>query len=412
MPAKSRAGSAYLLVLVAVLVTVAIGVSGSMVHKSRRDRLARAWEIERARAISQSGIELAVAYIQSDSSWRTLRGLGEWMRDQPLLGGTVTVTAVDPDGSAIDDYMDDITIVSEGSFGRARQTASVTLTPLAVPMDCLTYASSSVGNTGFEKVITANAPIASNGSMAASGATVNANVYAASSILGLTFRQSKFPNSGTRQHPDSATVFDWYVANGTVINRSLLPGGDIDKVVLGPNSNPYGTPNARGIYVIDCAGNQIKIRDSRIEGTLVLLNPKSDSTIENTINWKPAVATLPALLIKGSITIKPDDKVLSESSQKVNFNPPAAPYNGVSDSDQLDTYPTQISGLVYASGQITVENTVKLYGQIVSGAAIVFKKDVVTITRDSTYYDNPPPGFVVRYNMLMKTDSLARVVDD
>lgn len=412
MKSCRRKGSAYLLVLVAVLVTVAIGVTGSMVHKSRRERLSRASEIERAKAIAQSGLELAVAYMQSDASWRKLRGLGVWTNDEPMMGGRLTVTAVDPDGSATDDSTDDITLVSEGAFGRARQSVSATFTPVPLPMDCLSYASSSVGNTGFEKVITANAPIASNGSMAASLATVNANVYAASSILGITYTKSKYPNSGKRQHPDSATVFDWYIANGTAINRSLLPGGDIDKVVLGPNSNPFGTPNARGIYVIDCAGNQIKIKDSRIEGTLVLLNPKSDSTIENTINWKPAFPTLPALLIKGSITIKPDDKVLSESSQKVNFNPPTMPYNGSSDSDQLDTYPTQITGLVYASGQITVENTVKLYGQFVSGAAMLFKKDAVTITRDSTYYDNPPPGFSSGYNMLLKTDSLARVVDD
>lgn len=407
-----RKGSAYLLVLVAVLVTVAIGVTGSMVHKSRRERLSRASEVERAKAIAQSGLELAVAYMQSDASWRTLRGLGVWTDDEAMMGGRLTVTAIDPDGSATDDYADDITLVSEGVFGRARQSVSATFTPVPLPMDCLNYASSSVGNTGFEKVITANAPIASNGSMAASLATVNANVYAASSILGITFTKSKYPNSGKRQHPDSSTAFDWYVANGTVISWASLSSGVLQKVVLGPNHNPFGTPNARGIYVIDCAGNNFKLRDCRIEGTLVLLNPRSDSTIEKTVNWKPAIPTLPALMVKGAISIRPDNSQLSESSQGVNFNPPTAPYNGSSDADTSDAYPTQITGLVYASGQITVEYYTTIYGQFVSGAAMLFKQNSVTITRDSTYSDNPPPGFVSGYNMLLKTDSLARVVDD
>lgn len=406
-----KRGTAYLLVLIAVLVTVAIGVTGAMVHKSRREHLIRASEIEHARQIAQAGLELAVAYIQADDSWRTLRGLGVWMDEEPLLDGVVAVTAHDPDGNATDDDLDDITLISEGRYGVAVQRVSATLTPIPVAMDCLNFASSSAGNTGFEKVVTANAPIASNGSMGALLATVYADVYAGTSITGITFARSKYAYSGTRQHPAS-TVFDWYVANGTAISRSSLPGGNVEKCLLSPNSNPYGATNPRGIYVIDCAGQNIKVRDCRIEGTLVLLNVKSDSTIENTINMKPAEPTLPALLVKGAFTIKPEDKQLSESSQKVNFNPPNTPYNGLADADQLDTYPTQINGLVYVSGNLIMENTTKILGQVVGGAAISFKKDAVTITRDSRYADSPPPGFVTRYNMRLNTDSLARVVDD
>ncbi len=408
---RVRRGTAYLLVLVTVMVTVAIGASSVMVHRVRRVRLDRVGDIERARAVAQAGLELATAYIQSDSAWRTNRGLGIWMDGESVLDGVVTLTAVDDDGDAEDDPSDAVTIVSEGVVGSAKQIVSATFQPVPVALDSLSYAVSAEGNVGFEKVINANAGIASNGAMAASSATVNADVYASSTILGLTYTRGKYPSSGTRQHP-STTVFDWYIANGTTINRALLPGGDLRKIVLAPNSNPYGATNPRGIYVINCANNTIKIQDCRIEGTLVLLNVKSDSEISNEVNMKPADPTLPLLLVQGSFTIKTSDKDLSESSEKVNFNPATAPYNGSSDSDQTDVYPRRIEGLIYVSGQLTFDDHIVMVGQAVVGGASIFKADTHTITWNSTYVNNPPQGFMRRYNMLLDVASVARVLDE
>ncbi|MBX3367374.1 MAG: hypothetical protein KF912_08685 [Phycisphaeraceae bacterium] len=409
--ANPRRATAYLLVLVAVLVTVSIGVTGTMVHKVRRDRLSRAWEIERAHQIAQAGMELSVAYLQSDQSWRTLRGLGVWMNNAPLLDGTVTVTASDPDGSATDDPEDDITLTSEGRFGKARQVITATFTPIPVAMDSLSYSASAGDAIGFNGTLNATEAVAANGAATALLANVFARVYAGSTISGLTYRRAIYPNSGTRQHPNPATVFDWYVANGTTISFASLPSGILERVVLAPNHNPFGATNPLGIYVIDCAGANIRIRNCRIEGTLVLLNTGTSSDIQQSVNWKPAANRMPALLVKGRIAIELTTTALSEVTHNTNFNPSTAPYNGQSDNDRVDTYPSQLHGLVYASDDIAARENSAVTGPLIAADDIAFA-GTVNITFDGSYATLPPRGFISRYNMRLKAETLARVVGD
>ncbi len=406
-----KRGTAYLLVLIAVLVTVAIGVTGAMVHKSRREHLIRASEIEHARQIAQAGLELAVAYIQADDSWRTLRGLGVWMDEEPLLGGLLTVTAHDSDGNATDDYDDQVTLIAEGTFGRARQSVSATFTPVRVALSSLSYGASAVDDLGFNGTLNADVPVAANSSSSALLSSVRTPVYAGESITGLTYTRGTFANSGTREHPDAATVLAWYTANGTTINFASLPSGRIENVVLGPNQNPFGSPNAMGIYVINCGGASIRIRNCRIEGTIVLLNAGTSSAVEQSVNWKPASPTMPAILTQGRIAIDLTSTFLSESSQNVNFNPATAPYNGVSDSDKSDTYPSRVHGLVYATDDVTLRGTSSISGPILAGDDLGIS-GTITLTFEPAYAENPPKGFIKRYNMLLDTGTLARVVDD
>lgn len=408
---RVRRGTAYLLVLVTVMVTVAIGASSVMVHRVRRVRLDRVGDIERARAVAQAGLELATAYIQSDSAWRVNRGLGTWMDQEAVLDGVVTVSASDDDGSATDDPADRVWIESEGVVGSARQIVGAYFEPVPLAMDCLEYASSTGDQTGFQGTLNANAPVASNGSMGAMAATVRPDVYSGSSILGLTYTGTKYPSSGTREHPNAETALDWYIANGTTIAYTSLPSARIRGVVLGPNHNPFGSTNTRGIYVIDCGNNNITIRDARIEGTLVLLNPGSSSKIDRSMNWKPADPALPALLVRGRITIELLATNLSEATIVANLNPVTAPYGGVWDADTSDTYSSRIEGLIYATDSFVIQSSTTILGQVVAGQDVTYS-GTVSITRSSQYSDNPPPGFVSRYNMLLDVGSVARVLDD
>ncbi|MCW5769206.1 MAG: hypothetical protein KIT19_11030 [Phycisphaeraceae bacterium] len=408
---NQRRATAYLLVLVAVLVTVSIGVTATMVHKVRRERLSRAWEIERAHQIAQAGLELSVAYLQSDQSWRTLRGLGVWINNAPLLDGTVTVTASDPDGSATDDPADDITLTSEGRFGKARQVITATFEPLPVAMNSLNYAASAGDAIGFNGTLNATESVAANGATTALLANVFTPVYAGATISGTTYRRATYPNAGARQHPNPATVFDWYIANGTTISFASLASGVLERVVLAPNHNPFGATNPHGIYVIDCAGSNIRIRNCRIEGTLVLLNTGTSSDIQQSVNWKPAAARMPALLVRGRIAIELSATALSESTHNTNFNPSSAPYNGQSDNDRTDSYPSQLHGLVYASDDIAARGNSAVTGPLIAADDIAFA-GTVTITHDAGPASLPPPGFISRYNMRLKAETLARVVGD
>src|SRR5205085_1993061 len=87
-----------------------------------------------------------------------------------------------------------------------------------------------------------------------------------------------------------------------------------------------------------------------------LLNPRNDSYFDNEVLMEPAVANYPVLLVKGSIIFQYDTTLLRENAYGGNFNPPGTPYNGVSNNNQTDTYPSILNGLVYVSGDLNVKS--------------------------------------------------------
>jgi cytoskeletal protein CcmA (bactofilin family) len=79
-----------------------------------------------ARAIAESGLRLASAYVLANSDWRTQKTPGTWVQDQPLNGGTFTVV-----GQAGEDTNGDGVVEGSGSFTTST-TSPVTLTATAV----------------------------------------------------------------------------------------------------------------------------------------------------------------------------------------------------------------------------------------------------------------------------------------
>jgi hypothetical protein len=185
--------------------------------------------------------------------------------------------------------------------------------------------------------------------------------------------------------------------------------------VLSPLSNPFGANlNGEGVYVIDCLGQHVVIADSRIVATLVLVNPASGSSVENAVNWEPAVANYPALLVDGSMMLEFDDAALSEAAVQVNFNPAGTPYLGSEDGDKKDEYPSLIKGLVYVSGDLTVHQTPTIEGVLVVGNTLLASGQagsaVLTLTYQQAFLDNPPPGFGT-LRMVVVPGSFRQVVD-
>jgi hypothetical protein len=199
-----------------------------------------------------------------------------------------------------------------------------------------------------------------------------------------------------RTMPDPSTLFDYYVTNGTVIDLASLPTQGsipaIERALLSPANNPYGPTNAQGIYVIDCASSPIYLTDSRIVGTLVLLNTGTDSQIYGSINCEPAVSNYPTLLVKGTIKFSPSGDLLEGSNPATNFNPPGTPYGGATDTDTSDTYPSLLKGLVYVSDEASTSFTPVFEGVLVVGVTMTVN-GTVDLTYDSRYFSNPPPGF-------------------
>jgi hypothetical protein len=384
-------GTAYVLVLcIAMLVTI-IGVAALTVARLQLRSSALSSDAEEARLNAQSAIELTKAWCYLNPNWRDTRKVGEWVNGQAIGNGSFSVSADDPiDNDLSNNPLDPVVITATGFKGRARQQIQVTLQPAPIADTCLQAAVFSGGsltvNTGR---LGATGLVATNGNMiVSSGALLDADAEAAGTISGAGYLGNRTGGVAPRKAPDS-TVFDYYIHNGTPITYSGC-GGDLQGVLLSPSSNPWGPTNPNGIYVIDCGGNQFRIRNCRIVGTLVLLNARNDSTIEDEVNLTPVVDNFPALLVKGSFSILHDNAALTEGS--VSLNPPSTPYNGSSNGNTNDTFPSAVNGLVYISGNASLNFSGALNGALIVGGGIS-SDGSPSVTWDNRYLNRPPPGF-------------------
>ena len=184
-----------------------------------------------------------------------------------------------------------------------------------------------------------------------------------------------------------------YSANSYVIDRKLLS----------PTVNPFGSLNSNGIYVINCSGKDVVIGRSRIVGTIVLLNPGSKSAIQDSVCWEAAVYNFPALLSNNSISINMSATGLSEASLGMNFNPAGTPFpfnGGSANTTVTDSYPSRITGLVYSANDLFFSNAPNLQGVTIANQNINVSSTSLTLNYGNTYLNDPPPGFAMgSFNM-------------
>jgi len=119
------------LVFVLLAVVVAATLAGSYLGgQSTSIGIARNVDNQaRARFVAETGLELAVAHVRANSSWRTDHSQGNWVVDDPFAGGTFTVLGEDGadadgdgvianpaegDGDLADDASDLLTLTATG----------------------------------------------------------------------------------------------------------------------------------------------------------------------------------------------------------------------------------------------------------------------------------------------------------
>jgi hypothetical protein len=248
---------------------------------------------------------------------------------------------------------------------------------------------------------------------------VDADVQAASAIYGSTYLRGKTAGTPARTLPVVEDVFDDYLENATSINLSDLPYSflsgrySIENVVLSPASNPYGSgrTNSRGIYVINGPWINLRIRDCRIVGTLVVLNPYGSTEISKSVNWEPAEPNQPSCLVWGDLQLDLDATVLREqTSPWRNFNPPGTPFGGSEDTDTADTYPSRLGGLFYATGDLECDGETTVDGLLIAGDDCEID-GTLNLTHRTIYTDDPPPGFYTIDGMQLRRGTWRREVD-
>ncbi len=188
----------------------------------------------------------------------------------------------------------------------------------------------------------------------------------------------------------------------------------IEHVLLSPTNNPFGETNPDGIYVIDMQGSKIIIRNCRIYGTLVLIDPKNGSKIGDkfAVSMEPAVPHYPTLIVSGGdVEFNPSGQGLVEGALGVNLNPEGAPFYPVgSDNDIDDTFSSGIKGMIFSSHKLKFKINNSIDGAIMSHKNVEIR-DTFDLKYDSRYYRNPPPGFSGPEEIRLLLGSARRVTD-
>jgi len=421
--AAPRRGSTYVLVLglSAIIMTLALGAMVVARLQARQGRGTA--DVAHARLSAHAAIQMGRRIIKNDPDWRQNHPNGTWWTKPLGSGGaTASLQVIDPaDGDLADDDLEPVVLTGTGTRNLAAQKMRVTLLADATGLGCLQTALHAGNDLKFNAcTVQCNQAVSANNNVDASGADVWADAEAANDVSGGTYHGTTTARVDSRSMPDPSTILDEYKSRGTWIPQWALPWEDgartIAEVVLSPGHNPYWpySLNTNGIYYIPCQGRNVCIRDCRIVGTLVLLNAGGDNTrLEGSVHWEPAVENYPALLVDGKLTFALSASALDEAAIPENFNPPHTPYDGQSDADTEDLYPSRIEGLVYADDNAyAASGTHTVHGVIVVGNTFeALPGSLLNLRYDGRYLSDPPPGFIERVDMTVAEGSYRRVVE-
>lgn len=377
---RHHQGSVYLLVIATGIVLTAMGIAGLSLVRAQRAATERADGAQRARLAAQSALEMGVALISADpsgTSWRVTQPASPLFSSMVIGDATCSAKVFSSNGGNLaDSDAGWIRIAASANVSGARQSVAAEFVPVAVPLPVLRNAIWSQGVMSLKGTLFADATIGSNTSAIASTASVYAAVRAPS-VSGTTYLNTTGTVSAAAM-PGTASI-DMWAAAATPISYASISGQIMQKIVLSGANNPYGpSVNYGGLYVIDCAGRNIIIQNCRINATLILLNTGSGSNINSTVLMEPYLRSYPTLLVKGPMTISMSSSDLTETGCNINLNPGTAPYRGVSDSDLTDSYPSEIYGLTYVSGDLTIDSNSTFEGVVLAGGTLT-ASDKVTV---------------------------------
>lgn len=394
----ARAGIYVAVLSISMLVAV-MGMSGLIAARIHVRDIEALRETEEAEQLSQAALEIGRLAIRDNDAWRSSLTSGVWSSSLTLGRGRLAWRVVDEsDNDLSNNEWDAVRLYGQGVCGGSVRLTSVLLTARRVPLPALGMAIHTQGElrvrTG-QLLNVANAIASTNTNLRNDG-TINGNAEALLSLGVGTVTGTTTLNAPTKDFPD-ASVISLYTSRGTVIS----PGALINNRLLSPAANPWGSTNADGVYVINTASD-LTIANSRIVGTLVVNCPGRLVTIQGPVLIQPARSDYAALIINGNADFRYASASvgLAEATTGVNFNPAGTPYQGATDSDQTDTYPNEIQGLVHVTGTLATSGTPRVRGlvlvQSASLSSAVDLSGAVEIVYDPNLYANPPDGYCTR----------------
>lgn len=400
--ARSAArGSVYFAVLGLSTIIVVIAMGSSLAIRSQGRALTLQSDVVEARTNAAGAIEHAWQQMNTNAAWRTTFTNGAVV-SQDLGRGTISAKRIDgADANLADDLLEDVRVYGYGRVGGATRVTSVLLRPAGPALAQLSYPVYSKKNITVTDQAVVDAALVAEGTCTVNLlAKVWGNVECGTfSLLGAC--------SGTvttgispRTMPQGEPTYALYQARATAIPIGSIPSRTMQGKIISAASNPWGTANAAGIYFVDVpAGQTLTIRRCRLAATLVVNLGSGASLVTNGSNsWTPHDPTLPALIIRStataSATLDGSATALTESAAGANLNPAGSPYDGVTDSDTSDSYPSRIKGVVHVIGGNVTTSVADLIlkGTLVSEGSITL--DDCGLARDTNLVTSPPARYI------------------
>jgi len=377
-------GAATLVMVIALAVITAGRVQGRSVNWGR--------DIIKARTCAHAGLQWGFYQISQDPDWRTNFPNGRWVSSRAVDDGKFHLDVVDPtDGDLADAPEDPVVLTASGYRGQSRQLAQVSLVAEVVPLEALNtclHAGGQLNVKGGKSITASGAPLSTNADLDNEGTVVGGVEAVSATRMGVITGTVSIP--APPKHMPYDRTFDTYVALATV----AFNPGTMWEELLTPDRNPFGGGlNPDGVYYIDTGGGDLHIKRTRIHGTLVVKCPGKTVFIEDRSLLHAFRSDYPVLVVDGNVKIelKSATENLWESFTR-NMNPPGSPYEGHSDTDETDVYPSRVQGLVHVRGNLTIKETSRIVGAVICEGKVEIDHDP-TITHEPALYENPPMGY-------------------
>jgi hypothetical protein len=100
----------------------------------------------------------------------------------------------------------------------------------------------------------------------------------------------------------------------------------------------------------------------------------------------------------------------------VNFNPDGAAYDGLTDTDTGDQYPSEIQGLVHVTDELTINRAGRIRGALIcesdaGGATLDMDSSDFQVIYDKALLTTPPPYYTSSVPMRVQPGSIEQVVE-
>ena len=370
-----------------VLAGIAVGLSHVLIQFRRGVR--SDCFVDQARVHAELGVRHAIHFTTVAPNWRQLLNNGLWLRNIAVDQATYTVGGIDQaDGDLQNDIDGPILLTCTAVVHGVSRTVQVTARN--PPWQLLRYAVAAGGLFNLADQVVVYGDVTSNANIDKTGSSTW--IYGDAEAVGTIGDTDQItgtisPGSAPKTFADGQSIISYYQDLATPITYQP----QIENILLSPTSNPFGQTNTDGLYVIDCNNERIVIKDCRIVGTLLLLNPTDNSTVEAAINWQPARPDYPALIVESLITIKPDSDLL-ESQVGTDFSLPGEAGNGT----VFDVFPNRITGAIYSNGDLVLDKGCYVVGSVIAAGSIELK-DNSSVQSVGYLYDNPPEHFRETY---------------